>query len=115
MKKIHTFLVTAYLFGGLLLMAQASFGDVHALILNSGGATLAVETLHGAADQTTLSAEAAMAMESAAAAHQFVFGLLLFMFGGFVHAYAVLRSERSVHISVKEKKPERLFWLEMKI
>lgn len=121
MKKIHTFLVTAYMLGGLALMASTPYADVRGQLLrNSGGATVFTaashEPLHGAADEgMALADEAAKAYASAKASRQLMLGVLLFTLGGFVHAYQVLREERPVRITVKKKKPLTLFWLQMKI
>ena len=125
MKKLHSLLVTAYLLGGLTLMATTPFADLRAEILNSGGSTLlhvAYEdddreaVLHGAADDAVaLADEALAAAKSATAARQLMLGILVFVLGGFVHAYERLRSERPVRITVKKKKPVTLFWLQMKI
>ena len=121
MKKIHSLLVTAYLLGGLTLMATTPFADLRAQLLNSGGSTLLTlahdrqETLRGAADETMdLSDEAIAAAKSATAARQLMLGILLFTLGGFVHAYERLRSERPVRVTVKKRKPVTLFWLQMK-
>lgn len=123
MKKIHTFLVTAYMVVGLTLMAATPFADLRGqLMVNSGGATLysleadADETLHGAADDpATLDRAAADAYASAAASRQLMLGVLLFTLGGFLHLYQTLREERPVRVTVKKRKPTMLFWLEMKI
>lgn len=123
MKKIHSFLVTAYMLGGLALMATTPFVDLRGQVQTyNGGATLTVrathaeETLHGAAeDPTTLALEAANAYASAAASRQLMLGVLLFTLGGFLHAYQTLREERAVRITVKKRKPMLLYWLEMKL
>jgi hypothetical protein len=123
MKKIHSFLVTAYMLGGLALMATTPFADLRGQVQTyNGGSTLSVrgthaeETLHGAPeDPTVLAHEAANAYASAAASRQLMLGVLLFTLGGMIHAYEVLRSERPVHITVKKRKPMMLFWLKMKV
>ncbi len=116
MHKLHSFLVTAYLVGGLTLMATTPWADLTAA-LSHGGATLAVETLHGAAaDESAMLADEAIARtKSAAASRQLMFGILLLTLGGFMHVYERTRSERPVHISIKKKKPTLLYWLEMKV
>lgn len=122
MKKLHTFLVTAYMLGGLALMATTPFADLRGQVQTyNGGATLSVrashaeESLHGAADGTALAEEANDAYKSAAASRQLMLGVLLFTLGGMVHAYEVVRSERPVRITVKKRKPTMLFWLKMKV
>ncbi len=123
MKKIHSFLVTAYMLGGLALMATTPFADLRGQVQTyNGGATLSVrathaeETLRGAAeDPATLAQETNAAYKSAAASRQLMLGILLFTLGGMVHAYEVVRSERPVHITVKKRKPTMLFWLKMKV
>ncbi len=120
MRRIHTLLVTTYLIAGIALMAHAVTTHVQGNILNSGGATLAVQTsdgspLHGAADKEALMQGAIDAARRATAANQLMLGVLLFTLGGFLHAYQVVRDERPVHITVKKRKPELLYWLEMKI
>lgn len=116
MKNIHSLLVTAYLIGGLALMATTPWASLHGDILNSGGATLAVETLHGAAEESTILARNAVERaESAAASKQLMLGILIFTLGGFLHAYETVRSERPVRVTVKKRKPLTLFWMEMRI
>ena len=124
MKKIHSFLVTAYMLGGLALIAATPWSCLQGMLVNSGGASLAVqsaqtdgvEVLRGSAgDQAALDAEATKAMERAAASRQLMLGILLFTLGGFLHAYERLRSERPVRVTVKKRKPLTLFWLEMKV
>lgn len=123
MKKIHSFLVAAYMLGGLALMATTPFADLRGQVQTfNGGAMLSVrathgeEMLHGAAeDPTALAEEADAAYKSAAAARQLMLGVLLFTLGGMVHAYEVVRSERPVKITVKKRKPALLYWLEMKV
>jgi hypothetical protein len=123
MKKIHSFLVTAYMLGGLALMATTPFADLRGQVQTyNGGATLSVrathaeETLRGAAeDPAMLADETNAAYKSAAASRQLMLGVLLFTLGGMVHAYEVVRSERRVKITVKKRKPMTLFWLQMKI
>ncbi len=123
MKKIHSFLVAAYMLGGLALMATTPFADLRGQVqMFNGGAMLSVratngtETLHGAAeDPAALAEEANAAYKSAAASRQLMLGVLLFTLGGFMHAYQVLRDERPVRITVKKRKPTLLYWLEMKV
>ncbi len=121
MKKIHTFLVTAYLLGGLCIMASTPWMSLQGMLLNSGGATLAVESmqaeaLHASADEAAMLAEDVVtATNRASASRQLMFGILLFTLGGFLHAYEQVRSERPVKITVKKRKPMTLFWLEMKV
>ena len=121
MKKIHSFLVAAYMLGGIALMVAATGSRLSGDILNSGGATLAVhatagEALRGAADEPTrLAQEAVDAYESAAASRQLMLGVLLFTLGGFLHAYQTLREERPVRITARKKKPLTLFWIEMSV
>lgn len=123
MKKIHSFLVTAYLLGGIALMASTPFADLRGQVQTyNGGATLTVrgthaeEMLRGAADESTdLAQKASDAYASAAASRQLMLGVLLFTLGGFLHAYQVLREERPVRITVKKRKPLLLYWLEMKL
>jgi len=122
MKKIHSFLVTAYMLGGLALMASTPFADLRGQVQTyNGGATLTVraletETLRGAADESVaLAQDTSDAYASAAASRQLMLGVLLFTLGGFLHAYQVLRDERPVHITVKKRKPMLLYWLEMKV
>ncbi len=123
MHRVHTVLVTAYLLGGLVIMASTPWTDIRGQLLNSGGSTVmelahdrAQNVLHGAAnDAVMLSDEAVAQMRSAVAAKQLMFGILLFTLGGFIHAYERLRNERPVHITVKKKKPMLLYWLEMKL
>lgn len=123
MHRVHTVLVTAYLLGGLVIMASTPWMDLRGQLLSSGGSTLIDQTydrersmLHGAADEAVaLSDEAIAQMRSAVAAKQLMFGILLFTLGGFIHTYQRLRSERPVHITVKKKKPMLLYWLEMKL
>lgn len=122
MQKIHTLLVTAYLIGGLALMISTPWTALRGDIVNSGGAVLDVQgmttetTLHGSADASMqLAQEAVAAAKSAAASRQLMLGVLLFTLGGFLHAYHTVRSERPVHITVKPKKREMLYLLEMRI
>ncbi len=121
MKKLHTFLVTAYLLGGLCVMASTPWMSLQGMLLNSGGATLAVEGLHaealrGSAEEAAALAEDVVtAAQRASASRQLMFGILLFTLGGFMHAYEQVRSERPVKITVKKRKPMTLFWLEMKV
>ena len=116
MHTVHKLLVTAYLVTGLTMTALTPWSHLAGSILSSGGATLQVETLHGAAaDETTMLPDPFEAMQRARAAKQLMIGVLLFTLGGFVHAYAVLRSERPVHITVIKKKPRLLYWLTIKM
>ncbi len=124
MHRIHTLLVTAYLLGGLALMATTPFIHLRGQLLNSGGSTLlelahdrSQDMLHGAAaDVPTLSDEAAMAARRANAGKQLVLGVLLFTLGGFMHAYGRVRYERPVKVTVKKKaSPRTLFWVQMNV
>jgi len=113
-RSLHAALVTAYLVGGLLLMATTPWQHL-AGMLSHGGSTL-MEQLHGSADvSATLAEEALSEAEKAAASRQLMLGILLFTFGGFVHAYQRLRDERPVKITVKKRKPQLLYWLEMRL
>lgn len=117
MKKIHSILVTAYLIGGLALMATTPFADLRGQVQTyNGGATLSVKGLHGSADESVrLADEALDTAKSAAASRHLMLGILLFTFGGMVHAYQTAREERPVHITVKKRKPILMYWLEMKL
>lgn len=56
------------------------------------------------------------AYEKANAADELVVGILLIMLGFFLHALAVSREERNVHITVKPRKKLReWFWVEMRV
>lgn len=113
-RRVHTILVTAYLIGGIALMATAPWQHLTGM-LSHGGSTL-MEQLHGSADvSATLAQEALTEAEKASASRQLLLGILLFTFGGFVHAYQRVRDERPVHITVKKRKPQLLYWLEMKL
>lgn len=113
-RRLHTVLVTAYLLGGLALMATTPWQHLTGM-LSHGGSTL-MEQMHGSADMSaTLAGEALAEAEQAAASRQLMLGILLFSFGGFVHAYQRLRDERPVKITVKKRKPALLYWLEMKL
>lgn len=116
MKKIHSILVTAYLIGGLALIVSTPWAHLRGDILHGGGSTLMVETFHSAAEESSLLAhDALMRVESAAAARHLMLGILLFTLGGFLHAYETVRSQRSVRVTIKKRKPPTLFWLEMKL
>lgn len=71
-------------------------------------------------DETPLHAAAAVADQYriAAAGWQLVMGLLLILFGFFLHALLVTREERSVRVTEApkvEKTRDRWFWIEMKV
>ena len=119
MHRIHTLLVTAYLLGGIALMATTPFTYLQGQVLSSGGSTIVEATkepLHEAAiSDIHASDDVAVAARRANAGRQLVLGVLLFTLGGFVHAYGRVRYERPVHITVKKKKPRTLFWVQMKV
>lgn len=120
MKRLHTLLVTAYLVLGLTLIVTTPFGNLRGqLVTHGGGAVLMKmstdETLHSAADATVLQTDVTLAYARAAAARQLMLGILIFTLGGFIHAYQVLREERPVHITVKKRRQQLLYWLEMKV
>lgn len=117
MSKIHSALVTAYLLGGLTLMATTPWSSLTGMLSNSGGATLQIEALHGSAgdESMVLTRAAVQSAERANASRQLMLGILMFTLGGFVHAYAVSRNERPVKITAKKRKQKLLYWLEMRI
>ena len=124
MRRIHTLLVTAYLVGGIALMATTPWIHVRGQLLNSGGSTLmglahdgGHDTLHGAADDgMTPSEEAFAAARRANAGKQWALGVLLFTLGGFMHAYGRVRYERPVKVTAKKKaSPRTLFWVQMNV
>lgn len=111
MHRLHSVLVSTYLLGGLALMATTSWPSL-AGMLTAPGATISMDA---AASSDMLAAAAVQEAMQANAALQLMLGILLFTLGGFVHAYAVLRSERPVHITIKPRRSRILYWLEMKI
>ncbi len=119
MHKIHSLLVSAYLIVGLTLTATTQWSALQGSILTQNGSTLleVQETLHGAAEQQIVLAEAAtQAAARASASKQLALGMLFIVLGGFVHAYAVTQYERRVPIHVvPKKKPRTLFWIEMRV
>lgn len=109
MKKLHSALVSAYMLGGLTIMATAEWSVLLGMA-SSPGSTLA--GLHPAAGLAEIAVHEAT---QANASMQLMFGILLFTLGGFMHAFYLLRHERPVHVTVKPKKARTLFWLEMRI
>ncbi len=120
MKRLHRSLVTTYLALGLALMVTTPFSDLRGQLVTHGGGALlttlhSAENLHGAADAVTLQKDVTDAYARAAASRQLMLGILIFTLGGFIHVYQVLREERPVHITVKKRKQQLLYWLEMKV
>lgn len=121
MKRLHTLLVTAYLVLGLTLIVTTSFGDLRGQLITHGGGSLVInsdtqETLRGSADVVPPSTDDVnSAYARAAAARQLMLGVLIFTLGGFIHLYQVLREERPVRITVKKRRQQLLYWLEMRV